>query len=130
MGVLSGEQQDKTIKIGSSDVDLTYLPLTLAIRVGGATANNHLVELNEKTTLENINFGNALEKTEVRSLEQFGGTEDDHALALVTDPSGNSFLAGTVSNNADFNEVHSPTKRWMTEFLPNTIQLENWPGNY
>ena len=27
-------------------------------------------------------------------------------------------------------EVHSPIKKWMTEFLPNTIQLENWPGNY
>ena len=103
VGVLSGEPQDQTIKIGSSDVDLTSLPLTLAIRVGGATANNHLVELNEKTTLENINFGNALEKTEVRSLEQFGGTDDDHAQALVTDPSGNSFLTGTVSNDADFN---------------------------
>jgi alpha-tubulin suppressor-like RCC1 family protein len=103
VGILSGEQQNKTIKVGSSDIDLSSLPQTVAIRVGGATANNHLVELNEKTILENINFGNALEKTEVRSLEQFGGTDDDNAHALVTDSSGNSFLAGTISEDSDFN---------------------------
>ena len=103
--MLSGETSDEKVELGGSAIDVSSLPKTVAIRIGGSTPNNHLVNLSENSVLADVNFGNALEKEEIKTLESFGGDQNDFSTDLVSDNLGNSFLAGSITNTIDFNQT-------------------------